>query len=215
MIMRLFKKTVFKRTLFYLIFDALFIALSMYGAFYLRFEGIVPGNFIQNMNVFILLALLVKIPSLYYEGLYKVSWTYMSLRELLSVVKSISFASFFFGTLLFFFKSFPLFVAFPRSILVIDYMLTVFLLASFRGSKRIYLQYTGKLPGKGERVLIIGAGSTGEQVVRSMLTSSDYFPVGFLDDDQGKIESTIHGVKVLGKREEMVGIVKSMEQKAS
>jgi len=208
MIMDIFEKTVFKRTLFYFIFDALFIALSMYGAFYLRFEGIIPENFIKNMSVFILLSILIKIPSLYHEGLYKVSWKYVSLRELLSVVKSISFASFFFGTLLFFFRYLPLFEAFPRSILIIDYMLTVLLLASFRGSKRIYLQHTGKLQGKGERVLIIGAGSTGEQIVRGMLTSSDYFPVGFLDDDPGKIGSTIHGVRVLGKREEMLEIVK-------
>ncbi|MDD5473286.1 MAG: nucleoside-diphosphate sugar epimerase/dehydratase [Candidatus Methanoperedens sp.] len=163
------------------------------------------------MDIFILLALLVKVSSLYYEGLYKVSWTYMSLKELLSLVKSLSIASFFFGTILFFFRTSPLFVAFPRSILIIDYMLTIFFLGSFRGSKRIYLQYTGRMPGKGEKVLIIGAGNTGEQIVRSMLTSGDYFPVGFLDDDLGKIGSTIHGIKVLGKREEMAKFVKEHE----
>lgn len=202
------KKTFLKRTFFYLAFDSLFIAISIYAAFYLRFEGKIPENFIEGMGIFILLALLVKVSSLYYEGLYKVSWTYMSLKELLSLVKSLSFASVFFGTILFFFRTSPLFISFPRSILIIDYMLTIFFLGSFRGSKRIYLQYTGRMPGKGEKVLIIGAGNTGEQIVRSMLTSGDYFLVGFLDDDHGKIGSTIHGIKVLGKREEMAKFVK-------
>jgi len=206
-----YKKTSLRRIFFYLIFDSLFIALSMYGAFYLRFEGTIPGNFIEKLSIFILLALLIKIPSLYSEGLYKISWSYVSLKELLSLVKSISLASFFFGTILFFSKTFPIFAAFPRSILIIDYMLTVFLLGSFRGSKRIYLHYTGRMTRKGEKVLIIGAGNTGEQIVRSMLTSSDYFPVGFLDDDYGKIGSTIHGIKVLGKRKEMAKFVKEHE----
>lgn len=163
------------------------------------------------MGIFILLALSVKIFSLYYTGLYKVSWTYMSLREPLSLVKSLSFASFLFGTILYFFRTSSLLAAFPMSILVIDYMLTVFFLGSFRGSKRIYLQNTGRMPLKGERVLIIGAGNTGEQIIRGMLTSQGYFPVGFLDDDLGKIGSTIHGVKVLGKREEMAKFVKEHE----
>ncbi len=208
---KLFEKSVLKRTLFYFILDSFLIALSIYTAFYLRFEGKIPENFIEGMGIFISLALLVKVSSLYYEGLYNVSWTYMSLNELLSLVKSLSLASVFFGTILFFFRTSSLFAVFPRSILIIDYMLTVFFLGSFRGSKRIYLQYTGRMPGKGEKVLIIGAGNTGEQIVRSMLTSGDYFPVGFLDDDPGKIGSTIHGIKVLGKREEMAKFVKEHE----
>ncbi|MBU4445808.1 hypothetical protein KJ656_12110, partial [bacterium] len=67
------KKTSLNRTLFYLTFDSLLIALSMYVAFYLRFEGKIPENFIEGMGIFILLALSVKVFSLYYTGLYKVS----------------------------------------------------------------------------------------------------------------------------------------------
>lgn len=205
------KKTSLKRTVFYLTFDSLFIALSMYAAFYLRFEGKIPDNFIAGMGIFILLALSVKIFSLSYAGLYNISWTYMSLRELCSLVKSLAIASFLFGTILFFFRDTSLLAAFPRSILIIDYMLTVIFLASFRGSRRIYLQNTGQMPLKGERVLIIGAGDTGEQIVRGMLTSKVYSPAGFLDDDPGKIGSTIHSVKVLGKRDDIAKIVKEHE----
>lgn len=201
------KQTLIRRTLFYLTFDSIFIALSMYGAFYLRFDGKIPENFIGSMSIFILIALLVKIPPLYYEGLYKISWSYVGLRELLSIVKSLLFASFFFGTIIFIFKTSPLMAAFPRSILIIDFMLTFTLLGNFRCIKRIYLQYTGRTPINEERVLIIGAGNTGEQIVRNMLTSGGYYPVGFLDDDPSKKGITIHGVKVLGKRDEMAKVV--------
>ncbi|VVB88633.1 Polysaccharide biosynthesis protein [uncultured archaeon] len=205
------KKTLLRRTLFYLTFDSLLIALSMYGAFYLRFEGIIPENLIKGMIIFILIALLVKIPMLHYEGLYKVSWSYVGIRELLSLAKSLFFGTFFFGTLLFIFRTYPLIAAFPRSILIIDFMLTFIFLGYFRCGKRIYLQYIRRVPTNGERVLIIGAGNTGEQIVRGMLTSKAYFPVGFLDDDRGKIGSTIHGIRVLGKREEISIIVKEYD----
>lgn len=202
------KQNSLKRSLFYLIFDSFFIAFSMFSAFYLRFEGKIPQNFIAGMGIFILLALSVKISFIYYSGLYKVSWAYMGLRDLFSLVKSLFIASFVFGTILFFFREYSLLSTFPRSILIIDYMLTVFFLESFRISRRVYLQYKGRMPLKGERILIIGAGDTGEQIVRGMLNSQGYFPVGFLDDDPGKIGSTIHGVKVLGKRDDIAKIVR-------
>lgn len=205
------KKTVLRRALFYLIFDSMLIALAMYGAFYLRFEGMILEPFISYMYIYIIFSLLIKIPWLYFEGLYNVSWTYMSLRELLCLVKSIAFAFFSYGTILFLLRNSFIFSNFPRSILGIDLMLTIILLGTYRGSKRIYLQYTGKMPKEGEKVLIIGAGNTGEQIVRNMLVSNEYLPIGFLDDDKGKIGSTIHGIKVLGKREDLPGIVKELE----
>jgi len=205
------KKTSLKRTLFYLTFDSLFITLSIYAAFYLRFEGKIPEEYIAGMGSFILLVLSIKILSLYYVGLYNVSWTYMGFRDIFSLVKSLSIALFIFATILFIFRDSSILAAFPRSILIIDYMLTVFFLGIFRGSNRIFLQNTGRMSLKGEKVLIIGAGNTGEQIVRSMLTSQGYFPVGFLDDDIGKIGFTIHSVKVLGNRNDLAKIVKEHE----
>lgn len=196
-----------QRTFFYLALDCIFIGLSMYGAFILRFEGVIPENFIMNMNIFILLALFIKIPFLYYEGLYKISWSYVGLSELVSLFKSLVFSSIFFGSILFIFRTSPLFAAFPRSILIIDFILTFTFIGNFRIIKRIYLNYIVKVPEDGEKVLIIGAGNTGEQIVRNMLNARDYFPVGFLDDDAGKLGSTIHGIRVMGRREEMIKVV--------
>jgi len=50
------------------------------------------------------------------------------------------------------------------------------------------------------RVLIVGAGDTGELVLRSMARSRTraYRVIGFLDDDRGMGGRAIHGVRVLG-----------------
>jgi len=49
-------------------------------------------------------------------------------------------------------------------------------------------------------VLIVGAGDTGELVLRAMSRSRTraYRVVGFLDDDGTKRDRSIHGVRILG-----------------
>lgn len=60
--------------------------------------------------------------------------------------------------------------------------------------------------------MIIGAGSAGEQLVRDMVRSprSSYLPVGFIDDNPQKKHTLIHGAKVLGGREDISKVVKSL-----
>jgi len=59
------------------------------------------------------------------------------------------------------------------------------------------------------RVLIIGAGDVGEKIVREMQThsTSSYTPIGFIDDEKSKLGKRIHGIKVLGTREDLCRIL--------
>ncbi|OAB86240.1 dTDP-glucose 4,6-dehydratase [Janibacter melonis] len=58
------------------------------------------------------------------------------------------------------------------------------------------------------RVVIFGAGEGGHQLVRSMLRDPDQglLPVALLDDDPRKKRLRIDGVKVRGRREDLVGV---------
>ena len=53
------------------------------------------------------------------------------------------------------------------------------------------------------RVIIIGAGRAAEMLIREMNRDGQYAPVGLLDDNEQLINSEIHGVKVLGKIEQI------------
>ena len=66
-----------------------------------------------------------------------------------------------------------------------------------------------KILRKTRRVLIIGAGDAGENIVREMQThsTSSYTPIGFVDDDVSKVGKRIHGVKVLGTRQDLSKIL--------
>jgi FlaA1/EpsC-like NDP-sugar epimerase len=72
------------------------------------------------------------------------------------------------------------------------------------------LYYSGPNSKKRKDILIIGAGSAGEQLVRDMVRSprSSFLPVGFIDDNPKKKHTLIHGTKVLGAREDIPKVVK-------
>ena len=63
-----------------------------------------------------------------------------------------------------------------------------------------------------QRVLIYGAGNSGEQIVRQMINdpTSKYVPVGFIDDNPTKRNLRIHGFRVLGDLDQLTGVVRRL-----
>lgn len=201
------------RTLLFMGGDAALIALALYLSFLIRFEGEIPTRWLEGLGVFLAVALGVKIPVFHLFGLYRMSWAYVSFNELVNVFKAVGVGSILLGTVYFLAQK-ELGWAFPRSILILDYFLTLFLIGGWRSAKRIYSSLF-QIPTRkgGRRVLIVGAGDAGEQIVRAMLQErrSKYLPVGFVDDDQAKRGLIIHGVRVLGRRAEIPQIVEKYE----
>lgn len=207
----LFKRTAIKRIAFFVAADIFFIALSVWLAFLLRFDGNIPGQYDPFIIRIIALAVIFTIPIFYFRKLYSFSWSYVSSSELISLFLSTTASFFFLSITIFASKYFPHFLNFPRSTIFISYVLVFILCGSLRLSKRIYLGTIGlgKVAG-GERTLIVGAGDAGEQILRSMqsMQSNRYFPIGFADDNPIKQGIKIHGVRVLGKISDIPDIVK-------
>ena len=99
---------------------------------------------------------------------------------------------------------------FPPLVLFLDFAFSVFAIAGFRISKRLYLHSTRRTLLQGRPTLVVGAGAAGERLVRSLLGSADsgYIPVGFLDDDHAKHGTIVHGVPVLGALSELPSLVR-------
>ena len=212
----LLRKTVFKRRAFFFISDILLISFAMYASFWSRFNGVIPDQYKKSLPYFILLALFLKLTFLVLFNLYDISWHFVSIGELVKVFKALSLASLALGMALFLLRTSVFFRAspFPRSILLVDFIFSIVLIGSFRISKRILLEglkNTLKMKGERVKILIVGAGSAGEQIIREMIRNknSNYLPVGFADDNPAKHGIKIHGIKVLGKREDIPHIVKN------
>lgn len=210
---KVFKKTEKTRTLFFLVSDVVLISLSFYLAFILRFEGQIPEQYFEgNIQMAIVLALIFCVPIFYFSKLYHFTWAYVSMQEIISLFKAVSLSFLVLGASLFILRDYNVLSGFPRSILLISYFLVFLSTGLIRFSKRIYLNVAS---GRGEvkngkKTLIVGAGDAGEQILRSIQTGKQrlYLPIGFVDDNQMKQNVSIHGLKVLGKIDDIAQISK-------
>jgi FlaA1/EpsC-like NDP-sugar epimerase len=207
----LVKKRSFFRLFFFLISDIVLISLSVVLAFLVRFEGFIPQRYFSNITGLIFFSLLFTIPIFYFFKLYFFSWAYVSTEELINLIKATSLSFLLLTATYFILRDHRLFSGFPRATLFLTYFFIFILCGGLRFAKRIYLQIFPR--GKREEkinVLIVGAGDLGEQILRTIKSSpkSQYFPVGFVDNDPTKQGILIHGLRVLGKIKEIPKIAK-------
>jgi len=214
---KIIPKTSRTRALFFLVSDIALISFSFYLAFILRFDGKIPGQYLVKIGSFncietiIILGLIFYLSAFYFFKLYSFSWSYVSVQELISLIKSATLALLSLIVCFYIFRKEQVFQGFPRSVLFISYFLILLFCGGLRFSKRIYLQlFQKKAEEEKSPTLIVGAGDAGEQILRSILgsSSSPYLPLGFVDDDKFKQGSIIHGVKVLGGIEEIPQIAR-------
>ncbi len=201
-----------RRILFFLFFDVVFIALAVWLAFLLRFDGNIPLQYLEKGTIknMIILALIFSLPIFYSFRLYSFSWAYVSASELISLFKAVFLSFLTLAVIFLIFQDQDFFKGFPRSTLFISYFLIFILTGGIRFAKRIYFQMFKEKGGDRERTLIVGAGDAGEQLLRSIFASrsSFYLPVGFADDNPAKRGVSIHGLNVLGRIDDIPNTVK-------
>ncbi len=198
------------RQLFFLVGDAVLLLASLVAAALLRFDGRIPPELSSDLPLVVLISLAVKIPVFASQRLYALSWSQVSLDGMIAVVRGVTLGTALFWVVVFALKGTTLLAGFPRSILLIDYVITLHAVGAFRMALRAYKHLARRSLAGGRPALIVGAGAAGEQLARSLASTpaSGYLPVGFIDDDQGKTGSVIHGLRVLGDRQRMPAVIR-------
>ena len=213
------KPTQTKRIIFFLSSDILISFFSLFLAYNLRFNFVVPSDFMNNFFQTFMILIVCKISLFIYFNIYKTAWRFFSLFE----IKKILLAHFY--SYLIFVVFFLIFreelSPFARSIIIIDLMLSLVFIVFFRLLKRILLE-TGSSQ-KFKNTLIIGA----DPYIRNLLQTKkelNYSPVAMLDDKPELIGTYISDLKVYAFDElkrviksrdiEAVVISKSYEQKS-
>jgi FlaA1/EpsC-like NDP-sugar epimerase len=197
--------------------DMVLAVVAVFGSYVLRLEpGPALNLYIPSAYWLAALALVIKPPIYYAFGLYRRIWLYASMQELKLILVAVTAASVpvTFAILLLFNAGF--FVGFPRSVLVIDWLLSILAVGGLRFSLRLLaenktLSSLASGPANARRVLVIGAGDAGALVVRELQKNPqlNMLPVGFLDDNPDKQGQQIYGVPVDGAISDLERILSS------
>ncbi|WP_313799855.1 nucleoside-diphosphate sugar epimerase/dehydratase [Cytobacillus sp.] len=136
----------------------------------------------------------------YLYKLYKKSWQYASIGELIIIFKTITLSILTVG-----FIQMIIFQDVYFRLLMITWMLHILLIGGMRFCWRVFSNRTTKGIQNRKRTLIIGAGSAGTMVVRQLLQNIDaeLLPIIFIDDDVKKHQLEILGVPVIGGRSQI------------
>jgi FlaA1/EpsC-like NDP-sugar epimerase len=199
---KLKKPHIYVRNRYLLLADLILIVISVLVSFALKLELDNLYPYYRAIFVMVVISLAIK-PVIYFSfGLYRRLWVYASVNELKIIVVAVSVASVIVSAIMILLFILGAFTGLPRSVLGIDFMLSLIFVGGVRFALRIRAESRAPQPknGKIRKVLVIGAGDAGALVVRELQKNrqSNLEPVGFLDDDPGKLQHEIYGVQVKG-----------------
>lgn len=158
-----FKPSYAKRLMFFLFADFFLFFISLHFAYALRFDFTVPYHFTENFYTILVTLTVLKWIALYFNGTYHLTWRYFSVYNAKQIVLGHLTAVIVFFIL---FYAFPkLFSPLPRSVLFIDFFLSIMLLGALRISKRIILEQQIKTSVK--PMLIIGINHKSAALIKS------------------------------------------------
>jgi FlaA1/EpsC-like NDP-sugar epimerase len=194
-----------------LLIDAAVVSLAFYLGFVLRFEGRIPTERLAQFRDYLPALVAIRVGLHVLFGLHRWSFRFSGLHEAARLLLVCVAGSGCFVTLLFFQARSAEDVSLgpPRSVLVIEFLLTTGLLGALRFSPRLghawYLDTRRSQAGGRVRAVIVGAGSAGELLLRDLRRSDEhsYDVVGFVDDDPHKWGASIAGRRVFGPLESL------------
>jgi FlaA1/EpsC-like NDP-sugar epimerase len=190
--------------------DAGIVALSWFLAFELRFDHGLPVYYNTLLHRTILLVVVIKSAVFLLFGFHRRWWRYVSVRDMWSAARGVVVASLVADVTVYFAS--PVHnVRLPRSIAVMDLLITLALIAGARLLARTIMERPRfGVVARGKEVIVVGAGDAGRLIVQEMQRSRllAYTPIGFVDDDERKRNTRILGVRVLGTMGELPRIVR-------
>lgn len=189
---------------------ALWTAVAPLLAFFLRFETI-PSQYIQRLLLYSTLTIPFKTMFLQVFGLSKQSWSNVEVGDFWTMTQCVLLGTAFsFSGVIVLFPWYP----FPRSVPLIEGLLTIALFSGVRLGTHIFSERVQKRGRKGTKcVLVVGAGEAGLMIVREMFHHPEMAlsPIAFLDDDPRKQKHRFLGLPVLGKLDELPKVARKYQ----
>ncbi|MGH7823021.1 MAG: polysaccharide biosynthesis protein [Candidatus Binatia bacterium] len=186
------------------------VATSYVAAILLRFEFSFPERetpvLIQALPALVVCRLIFFSR---YE-LFSGWWQYVGVRDVVDILKSTTAGTVAFVLVVVLTGAFP---GFPRSLWILEWLLTLQFLAGARVGSRLLRSLALRLRVRTSRnVLIVGSGPLAESTLRDLNeVPSDRRPVGFLDDGSVPGLRRLRGLPVLGAVEDLSRVIRDQK----
>jgi FlaA1/EpsC-like NDP-sugar epimerase len=131
--------------------------------------------------------------------LYQSVLRFIGSRDLKLIVQAVSLYAFAWGLLCYMYSidGIPGIIGIPRSVILINWVLSIFILFSVRMLASWILSHNNSFSeSKKNNILIYGAGSAGRQLSHSLQLSNKFKHIAYLDDNLEKVGSYINNVPV-------------------
>ncbi len=163
----------------------------------------------------------IKLVTFGFFGQYKGWWRYVGISDLVGILRASLVSTLIIVSLWFLVvvrgtdtvrRALQSIAEVSQGVFMADMFATVLILAGLRMVIRLYYEeFRTVEAGRLKRFLIIGAGNTGEALLRDIhrMPVAEYEVVGFVDDDPAKRGINIHGIPVLGTVEQLPEICQS------
>jgi FlaA1/EpsC-like NDP-sugar epimerase len=193
------------RKLLILFSQVFLIALAYYFAFLLHLNfNVESGDWKLLLDTLPFVAA-IKLILFYRFGLLRGWWRYSGMSDLLDLTQAALASSFIVYCLSrLFFPS----IQHLRSLVIIDFALTILVTGGARFAVRAYTETVGTVAA-GKRTLIVGATQGGRALAQELRQNPElnYETVGFIDDDPRKRGIKINGIRILGTPDDLPQLI--------
>ena len=196
----------FNRRIAVIFHDLAMVSAAWLAAYLARFNFTLDDLNWESFFSTLPVVLLAQGAVLWFTGLYRGVWRFASIPDLWNIIRAVVI-----GTLV---VSLSLFLyirlqGVPRTAAILYPIFLVLMLGAPRLFYRMWKDHglNLKFVPEAKRVLILGAGRSGEMLVRDMRREGQYNPVGFLDDNPRLTGSRLHGLPVIGLLESLENTV--------
>jgi FlaA1/EpsC-like NDP-sugar epimerase len=193
--------------------DAAVMAVAYFTAFLLRFDFQAPWWGWDRVAYSFITVLLAQGVALALFGCYRLVWRYVSVGDVPRFIGAIGASTALLVLLRVVFPEHqgvrpPYSITFFNSFLVVGGLLGVRLLWRLLVDGDYVWDVVAR--GRVRRVLLVGAGATGNLVAKELRRQSQkrLSVVGFLDDDPGKRQAKIQGYRILGRIDDLPDVIR-------
>lgn len=179
-----------------ILIDVFFVFIAISFSYTLRFNfdlvAVDDSNYKIGIPVFVSLSLLISLLTKSYSGIVR----YTGFQDGLRVAYTLGIVSVISGIINYTYFSYYETSAFPNSINLITFFISVVALLSYRLVVKFIFEFLKGNKGSLRRILIFGAGESGQMVNQLFGNDPAYKVIGYVEDDNNKIGKVVNGLKI-------------------